>query len=187
MYTCTNLWFCNSTPITHLSMRSIYTYICVYTYHMYSFLDDRLELEGTPEVQQSPSPGSPKLEAAGGGWKAEFHLKASPCLDPRPALGMRWCLTWFSRVETTGELGPIKAVTNPQRAHFLVRPQGSPLQEDAGGTGVWDWGQREVYMASQCLQEERVCPQHMWYQRGAKTQTRWGQPPSTWPLVENDQ
>ena len=60
---------------------------------MYSFLDDRLELEGAPEVQQSPSPGSPKLEAAGGGWKAEFHLKASPCLDPRPALGMRWCLT----------------------------------------------------------------------------------------------
>ena len=120
-------------------------------YHMYSFLDDRLELEGVPEVQQSPSPGSPKLETAGGRWKAELHLKTSPCLDPRALLGMRWYLTWFSRVETTGELGPIKAVTNPRRAHFLMRPQGSPLQEDAGGTGLGAEGrERSTWPPSAC-------------------------------------
>lgn len=49
-----------------------------------------------------------------GGWKAEHHFKVPPSLDPRALLGMMVSDWILKRGETTGELEPVKAVTNPQ-------------------------------------------------------------------------
>ena len=97
-------------PTIHIN---IYTYTRVYTYHVYSFLDDRLELE-SPKVQQSPSPDSPTLETDGVRLESRAPPQSFPVFRSQDPSGDEMVSDLIlKRVETTGDLEPIKAVTNP--------------------------------------------------------------------------